>query len=196
VAPLGEGASQAAKARAYEGLNVNSGTWTCDGKRGTVTYTYTTDPSLAGTSFSFDYELEGDLERWWVVEPDGSRGWGGRAHKVSDLKPVDTYNCDYPNGIWRYDMPDIEGHFAIAGNYFAWIIIQKDFWRGSVDLSTEAGKAEAFDAIIAEAGTFSCDHKGYYFWNRTLASHPAVSTQKTGERPAFRWRYHPVVAGG
>jgi hypothetical protein len=81
---------------------------------------------------------------------------------------------------------------AIAGNYWGWVIIDKEFWADPPDLNTEAGKAAAFDAINARAGTYACDGRGNWSWNQTFSIDPTsakvpIHTAIEIDDPETRW---------
>ena len=75
--------TQAEKAAAFMSLTADGGTYTITGpSRITVHRLFSSDPSLVGTEFSFDYEIDGDLVKYWVIRADGSRGPEGRSRKI------------------------------------------------------------------------------------------------------------------
>ena len=59
-------------------------THTCEGNKAIVKLLYTQNPNEAGTSFSFEYELDGDEISYWVLNEDGSRGTEGHARRVKN----------------------------------------------------------------------------------------------------------------
>ncbi len=173
----GENPTLEEKAAAFDAMNIAMGKWTCDGKRGYVTYQYHKDPGISGQSFSFDYVIEGHQTTYWGIQPDGSRAAEpGHSHQVADPVTTPANNDGYPNGFWRYELPDQVGYAAIMGNYFAWIIIDKAFLADPPDLNTLEGKAAAYDAILADAGTFAYDGNSRFVWNRTFAKNTQDAT--------------------
>jgi hypothetical protein len=50
--------------------------------RMTVHRLFSTNPALVGKEFTFEYEFDGDLFKYWILQPDGSRGTMGTAKRI------------------------------------------------------------------------------------------------------------------
>ena len=48
----------------------------------TVHRIFSTNPSLVGKEFTFEYDFDGDLFKYWVLKPDGSRGTMGTSKRI------------------------------------------------------------------------------------------------------------------
>jgi hypothetical protein len=69
----GDQPTEAEKVQAYTESFADACTYTFTGpSRVAVHRLYSTHPHY--TDFTFEYEIEGDLCRYWVLDPDGSRG--------------------------------------------------------------------------------------------------------------------------
>lgn len=154
------------KATAYDGLDIGYGTLTCDNQRLNAFQVYAKDPAAEGVNFEFEFDIQGNKVRYWGIKPDGTRGPQGQSHKVADFSNPPKKGCEQITGFWEYNLPDQVGIAAAAGDYFAWILIDKDFWSIKKSPETVENKADAFDHIVAAAGTYSCDDHGIYTWNR------------------------------
>lgn len=157
------------KAAAFDALNISTGTISCEGNRGTIHQEITKDPSLAGTSFQFDFEKDGDIATSWIIQEDGSRGAVFPSHRLADLEAPVKDGCSRMRGFWRYDLPEQDGMFVASDDYFAWIVVNKEFWANPPDLNTVEGKAMAFDNITAASGTYTCNDGSRFEWNRLHA---------------------------
>ena len=49
----------------------------------TVHRLFSTNPNRVGQEFTYEYEFEGDLQKYWILQPDGSRGPMGMARRVA-----------------------------------------------------------------------------------------------------------------
>jgi len=45
---------------------------------------HSTNPNFVGRSFAFQYEFDGDVLKYWVLRPDGTRGSMGSARKIGE----------------------------------------------------------------------------------------------------------------
>lgn len=79
----GEQPTDAEKAAAFDGSFADACTYKFVGpSRITVHRLFTTNPNLVGQEFTWEYEFEGELCKYWVLQPDGSRGPMGMARRV------------------------------------------------------------------------------------------------------------------
>lgn len=156
------------KAAAFDGFVAQAGTMECEGIRGTPTFQYSKIPQESGQSFQFDLELNGDKAKYWILQPDGSRGPESHSHRVATFDKPGKKGCDQISGFWEYILPEQEGIFVATGEYFAWVVFSKGFWQSKPDLNAVENKAHGFDSIIAAAGTFSCDNN-QFTWNHLHA---------------------------
>ncbi len=76
--------SDTEKAKAYDSMEATAFTFTCEGNKATVKFLYTKNPNAVGAGFSFEYEIDGDEETYWVLNEDGSRGTEGHARRVKN----------------------------------------------------------------------------------------------------------------
>lgn len=157
------------KAHAFSVINIAYGEISCDEKRGTAKNIYAEIPAWTGNAFQFDFEIAEGRARYWVIQENGSRGPGGRTHKIADIPAPGEEGCSRIAGFWAYSLAEQEGIFVASEEYFAWILINKEFWQSNPGLDTEEDKARAFDNISAAAGTYSCDEEGRYEWRRLHA---------------------------
>ena len=75
--------SDAEKAAAYMSTFADGGTYKFVGtSRITIHRLFSTNPALVGQEFTFEYEFEGALCKYWILEPDGSRGTMGKARRI------------------------------------------------------------------------------------------------------------------
>ncbi|UCE42252.1 MAG: lipocalin-like domain-containing protein [Candidatus Aminicenantes bacterium] len=75
--------TESEKAAAFTSLTADGGTYTFSGpSRITVHRLFSSDPNLVGTEFMFDFEIDGDSAKYWIIQPDGSRGPEGRSRKI------------------------------------------------------------------------------------------------------------------
>jgi hypothetical protein len=80
----GDEPTETEMASAFTSLTADGGTYTITGpSRITVHRLFSSDPSLVGTEFTFEYEIDGNLVKYWVIRPDGSRGPEGRSRKIN-----------------------------------------------------------------------------------------------------------------
>ena len=76
--------TESEKAMAFTSLTADGGTYTYSGpSRIKVHRLFSSDPNLVGTEFMFDFEIDGDLAKYWIIQPDGSRGPEGRSRKIN-----------------------------------------------------------------------------------------------------------------
>lgn len=79
----GEQPTDAEKAVAFDGAFAEAGTYHHVGpSRITGVRLFSTNPNLVGTQITWEYEVEGDLHRYWVLQPDGSRGPMGTSRQL------------------------------------------------------------------------------------------------------------------
>ena len=79
----GDHPTESEKAEAFSSAFADCSTYEHVGpSRITVHRLYSTRPNLPGTEFTFEYEIEGDLEKYWIIQPDGTRGPMGKARRV------------------------------------------------------------------------------------------------------------------
>jgi len=79
----GEQPTEAEKAAAFGSVFADGGTYKFVGpSRITIHRLFSTDLNLVEKEFTFEYEFEGDLIKYWILQPDGSRGTLGTARKV------------------------------------------------------------------------------------------------------------------
>lgn len=141
----------AEKARAFESLNIGAGTWEATGKnRNKVTYTHHINHTLVGSSFEYEYEMEGDLNKYWIIQQNGERGEVNYSRKVASWEAPGS--CSLYNGVWAYEDFGEDGIYIQSGNYGAWIILNEIV----EDISTDARKAKAFDALLASFTVGDC----------------------------------------
>jgi hypothetical protein len=75
--------SESEKAAAYTGANADGGTYKFIGpSRITIHRLFSVNPALVGKEFTFEYEFEGELCKYWMLEADGSRGSMGKARRI------------------------------------------------------------------------------------------------------------------
>lgn len=148
--------TQAEKAAAFEALNFVAGTWTCSGNQGVLHLDYAAIPELTGTSITYDYELIGNVEHYWVIQPDGSRGPLGKGRKIAEWEEVSQ--CSNISGVW--DHLDLNGLFIQAGPYAAWVIVDEDQATLAADVESVQGKAQAYDAVSASFAVSTCRPEG------------------------------------
>jgi hypothetical protein len=75
--------TEAEKAAAFTSAFADGGTYKFVGpSRITVHRLFSTNPNLVGKEFTFEYEFEGDLCKYWILQSDGSRGTMGMARRV------------------------------------------------------------------------------------------------------------------
>ncbi|MCI0616934.1 lipocalin-like domain-containing protein [bacterium] len=75
--------TEAEKASAFTSAFADGGTYKFVGpSRITVHRLFSTNPNLVGQEFTFEYEFEGELCKYWILQPDGSRGTMGKAQRV------------------------------------------------------------------------------------------------------------------
>ena len=178
------------KAAAYDGLDIGYGTLTCDNKMLNAIQVYAKDPALEGVNFEFEFEINGSKVKYWGIMPDGTRGPQGESHKVADFSNPPKKGCEQITGFWEYNLPDREGIAVAAGNYFAWILVSKDYWETNKSPETIDDKALAFDNIMAVAGTFSCDDQGIFTWNRLHAKDYRTEGISFSSENKFKKDYH------
>lgn len=79
----GEQPTDAEKAAAYDNAFADVSTYKFVGpSRITGRRLFSTNPSLVGTELTWEYEFEGELCKYWVLQPDGSRGPMGAARRL------------------------------------------------------------------------------------------------------------------
>jgi len=75
--------TEAEKAAAFTSAFADGGTYKFVGpSRITVHRLFSTNPNLVGKDLTFEYEFEGDLCKYWILQPDGSRGVMGMTRRV------------------------------------------------------------------------------------------------------------------
>jgi hypothetical protein len=76
--------TEAEKAAAYTGTNSEGGTYKYVGpSRITIHRLFSTNPGLVGKEFTFEYEFEGELCKYWILQSDGSRGPMGKSRRIA-----------------------------------------------------------------------------------------------------------------
>lgn len=76
--------SEAEKAAAFTSANADGGTYKFVGpSKVTVHRLFSINPQLVGTEFTFEYEFEGDICKYWVLQEDGKRGPLGKARRIA-----------------------------------------------------------------------------------------------------------------
>lgn len=79
----GDQPTESEKAEAFSSAFSDCSTYEHVGpSRITVHRLFSTWPNLPGTEFTFEYEFEGDLMKYWIIQPDGTRGTMGKARRV------------------------------------------------------------------------------------------------------------------
>lgn len=79
----GTEATESEKAAAFTSAFADGGTYKFVGpSRITVHRLFSTNPNLVGKDLTFEYEFEGELCRYWILQPDGSRGSMGMTRRV------------------------------------------------------------------------------------------------------------------
>jgi hypothetical protein len=75
--------SETEKAAAYVSAYADGGTYKFVGpSRITIHRLFSTNPALVGQEFTFEYEFEGDLCKYWILQSDGTRGPMGKARRI------------------------------------------------------------------------------------------------------------------
>ena len=75
--------TESEKADAFTSAFADGGTYKFVGpSRVTVHRLFSTNPNLVGKEFTFEYEFEGDLVKYWILQSDGTRGTMGTARRV------------------------------------------------------------------------------------------------------------------
>ncbi|MEO5582468.1 MAG: hypothetical protein ABIR66_07230 [Saprospiraceae bacterium] len=97
-------------------------------------------PSNIGKSFSWDFELKDGYFTFWIILPDGSNGFSGKARKIA--KWNDKTELSKMNGLWKYSQ-GLEGHLLWCGNYAITFVGN----NVNVNTGTEAGKVQAFESF-------------------------------------------------
>ena len=76
--------SDAEKAAAFTGASSDGGTYKFVGpSKVTIHRLYSINPQLVGKDFTFEYQFEGDLCNYWILQEDGSRGPLGKARRIA-----------------------------------------------------------------------------------------------------------------
>ena len=166
------------KAAAFTALNASAGTWTCEGNRATITYLFNKNPAFAGTSFDFEYEIEGNLTKYWIIQSDGSRGPMGKSWKVADWEEVS--DCSGLTGVWEH--LDLKGMYIQAGPYAAFIVVDEDQKTKAADLESTTGKARAYEAVSAAFAVSTCAPGG-------KVDHILFSSDPSGEGAVLQSEY-------
>jgi len=79
----GEQPTDTEKAAAFDSSFASVSTYKFVGpSRITVHRLFSTNPNQIGKEFTFEYEFEGELQKFWVLQPDGSRGPMGAARRL------------------------------------------------------------------------------------------------------------------
>lgn len=150
--------TEAEKVSAFEAQNVAAGTWEFTGKQRVVfTFRHHYDEKQIGQSFTWEYEQEGDLFRYWILGEDGSRGDLQKSQRVATWNVPGT--CDTFNGVWEYE-DRFTGIYIQSGGYGAWMIMPDK----QMDLSTTEGKGKAFDGLNAKFVIGDCSNTDKQFW--------------------------------
>jgi hypothetical protein len=75
--------TESEKAGAFTSAFADGGTYKFVGpSRVTVHRLFSTNPGLVGKEFTYEYEFEGDLCKYWILQSDGTRGPMGTARRV------------------------------------------------------------------------------------------------------------------
>jgi hypothetical protein len=75
--------TESEKADAFTSADAGGGIYKFVGpSRVTVHRLFSTNPNLVGKEFTFEYEFDGDLCKYWILQSDGSRGTMGTARRV------------------------------------------------------------------------------------------------------------------
>ncbi|UCG68004.1 MAG: lipocalin-like domain-containing protein [Thermoplasmata archaeon] len=70
-------------ANAFKNLTADGGTYTFTGpSRAKIHRLFSSVPNWVGTEFEFEYEFDGDLLKYWIIQEDGSRGPMGKGRKI------------------------------------------------------------------------------------------------------------------
>lgn len=150
------------------------------------TFIHSHNPSKNGTSFSWDYEVKDGYFHYWVIRPDGQRGYHGKARKLADYD--DQAPLQDLNGLYAY-AEGIEGHSIICGNYALWFVVRNNQFK--MNPVAPAEKAQAFDAFHAVAGIgFKLGGEGFgeNIWHNLISSD--IRTEKQIEHTLG----HPIGA--
>jgi hypothetical protein len=146
------------KARAYEAINAATGTWELESNsRAKSTFLYASNPDRKGNFVRYDFELVGDEFTYWIIQPDGSRGFSGKYRKLADWGA--SSNISMLNGVWEYTGQN--GMYLQAGNYGAWLIQNEE----QPNASTDEGKAKNFDVINSSAVIGTHIEGNRHVWN-------------------------------
>lgn len=79
----GEQPTDAEKAVAFDSAGAAVATYKFVGpSRITVHQLFSTNPNNVGTEFTWEYEFERELMKYWILQPDGSRGPMGKVRRV------------------------------------------------------------------------------------------------------------------
>ena len=80
----GEQPTDTEKAAAFDSSFADVSTYKFVGpSRITCHKLFSTNPNLVGKELTWEYEFEGELCKYWVLQPDGSRGPMGKARRIS-----------------------------------------------------------------------------------------------------------------
>lgn len=75
--------TDAEKSIAFTSAYADGGTYKFAGpSRITIHRLFSTNPNLVGKEFTFEYEFENDIIKYWILQADGSRGPLGTARRV------------------------------------------------------------------------------------------------------------------
>jgi hypothetical protein len=79
----GEKPTESELADAFRSLTADGGTYSFTGpSRAKIHRLFSSVPNWVGTEFEFEYEFDGDVMKYWIIQPDGSRGPMGKSRKI------------------------------------------------------------------------------------------------------------------
>ncbi len=168
----GKTLGQQDKVSAYNGItDVGILTWKSDGKRATTSWMGSTWPDNVSKtgSFSWDYEIKGDQWQFWIIEPDGKRGFAGKARRLASWN--DKSPTSHLNGVWTYQNI-YQGKYVHCADYGIWLITGDPGFK----TGTDEEKAKAFDSVNGAAVACRLGN-GREYWHVLHATDPRREKQ-------------------
>lgn len=132
----------------------------CEGNKAAATYIYSKDPKQKGQSYQIEFAINNNEIKYRPIHATGSDSITRIARRVESMDKAANNGCGRFLSFWEYTH-EMEGVQVNSKSYFAWIEIHRKFWDAHPDVSTENGKARAFDSIYVGAGKYYCEEKPF-----------------------------------
>lgn len=184
----GETPTEAEKATAFSSMTVGVYENSCEGTENHWKVLYHSNPNAVGATGISDFELDGDVIRWWVLDENGNRP-DGPPNTGHRMKSDHGGHCAPLAGTWAFTAEGKEGLWVVTESYGIELRVEEGRDSFEDQPATQAERARAYDTVTwAGAWSQTCDGPGRGAYENLYAFNPALQ----GERLHFDY----VIEGG